>query len=314
MNEKKLYQETFSQVHTSVRFDKEAIRMKNRQHIRFRKTAVLAAVLIVALSCGATALAVRYFTLRDMVLPTDPFASSAGGFLSSPAAGEDVPPTELISLQGYADSPAFQAAAEWADFCAGYDPGGEILAEIGNGPTGLEERYGQYTVYTQEMADALDEIVGRYGLKLHTECRVLGIDEIRDEAGLFYNTFDTAGGQVYDFGGYIYEDGSLHFDGDAFLDGDEHVDLQFDLNRKDSFKEAYLNIGDADDYEQWEYENVCGTPVRLALSAHKGLVLADLEDSFVLINVLAGTDAENGGISRETLENLADCFDFTALK
>ena len=57
----------------------------------------------------------------------------------------------------------------------------------------------------------------------------------------------------------------------------------------------------------------------LALGPAKALLLADLGDSFVTLNVLAGTETDpddifsSGPISEKELETLADSFDFTVL-
>ena len=46
-----------------------------------------------------------------------------------------------------------------------------IISEIGNSPTGFEERYGHYLVYTQEMADKLEEIIAKYDKRSLSRCR-----------------------------------------------------------------------------------------------------------------------------------------------
>ena len=66
---------------------------------------------------------------------------------------------ELLSLQGWFGSPEHQAAADWQDFLNHYDDGGALDA-IGNGDTGLSDRYLPYGVWTQEMAETLDTIAG----------------------------------------------------------------------------------------------------------------------------------------------------------
>ena len=70
-----------------------------------------------------------------------------------------------------------------------------------------------------------------------------------------------------------------------------------------------LNIIDAEQYEQWEYQTACGETVLLALGPDKALILADLEQSFVVVNVMPGTKSS----TREALQELADSIDFSIL-
>lgn len=72
-----------------------------------------------------------------------------------------------------------------------------------------------------------------------------------------------------------------------------------------------LNVGDVSAYAEWQYRTACGVAVSLALGPDKALVLAGLEDSFVTLNVLAGTDQ---GLTADALEAFADGFDFSLLQ
>ena len=51
--------------------------------------------------------------------------------------GEPYDNTDVLSLQGLADSPEAMANMRWQNFYNSYDPDGMILASIGNGDTGL---------------------------------------------------------------------------------------------------------------------------------------------------------------------------------
>ena len=73
----------------------------------------------------------------------------------------------MISLQGFSDTPEFLAAKEWSDFEDSYDKDGKILDKVGNKATKWDDKYGAYCVYSQEMADKIDEIVSKYKLTLH---------------------------------------------------------------------------------------------------------------------------------------------------
>ena len=79
-----------------------------------------------------------------------------------------------------------------------------------------------------------------------------------------------------------------------------------------------LNAGDVEGYDQREYKTASGVPVLLALGEYKSLIFADLEDCFVAVNVLSGTetpgdDVFGGPMTADMLEKLADSFDFSVL-
>jgi hypothetical protein len=208
----------------------------------------------------------------------------------------------MISLQGYAGSPEYQAALAWAEFQHSYDRDGVELKKVGNNPTGFEEKYSYngYGVYTQEMADKIDEISAQYGLTLHTGgMQWATVKELEARYGDFLSTDD--------YGGYCYADGT--FQSDCEYDG---VDFQIRRCMKGTLDTVLLNITDVERYEQWEYETACGETVLLALGPDKALILADLEHSFVAVNVLGGTQFPEP-ITNERLQALADSIDFSIL-
>ena len=133
----------------------------HRKRRTFRGTLILAAALVLVL--GTAAYATGLFGLRSAVL-----YHQAGG------TDEPYGDTDVLSLQGLANSPEGMANARWQNFCSGYDPDGAILSAIGNGGTGLEPRYDAYPCYTREMADELDAIAEEYGLALLTPPTLYG--------------------------------------------------------------------------------------------------------------------------------------------
>ena len=170
-----------------------------------------------------------------------------------------------------------------------------------------------YQVYNQEMEDKLDEIVEKYDLSFHSRREMILPDEWSGTVGNFLLAGNTA------YTGYLYEDGTFAYDGDAVLPDYGLVDYQFRRSVKGCFNDVILNIGDVSQYQEWVYETACGQAVTLALGPTKALLLADLGDSFVTLNVLAGTETDladifsSGPLSAANLEALADSFDFTAL-
>ena len=321
MDYKELYKEVFSQVRPTKEFDPEAIYVRKPSRNITKKLVCAAAVIAVLAGLGITAYAANLFGLRDLLLPQQQEvhlpSESANGENDSPATPEQDTQTHLvdmISLAGYGSTPESRAVAEWRAFSNTYDQDEAIIQQIGNSPTGFEDKYGLYLVYTQEMADKLDEIIAKYGLKLHTSMLLIQSDEQLTElvGGAFLGENRTGGA-------YMYEDGTFKFDGAIELEGYGYLDYQFLRCVRGSFTDVILNITDVDDYAEWSYETTSGIPVTLALSPHKALIIADLPDSFVTVNVLAGTETStddvfsNGPFDAADLERFADSFDFSVL-
>ena len=224
-----------------------------------------------------------------------------------PEGGRDRPVSNevSVSLSGYMDSPEAQALAEWEDFLAHYDTDHKIAAGIGNGVFIAEGRedWSQYSIYSYEMGEKLDEIVAKYGLKLHTEFNVADRDDFIDRVGgCFMENLE---------GGYIYEDGYFHVEGDVDLTGCGTTGFQLSRSVKGTFNALSLNIGQAEEYTEWQYITVCGEPVLLALGPYKALIFADYEKCFVAVNVLLGSEE---GMTKKDLQEFADKIDFRILK
>ncbi|WP_297987829.1 hypothetical protein [Oscillibacter sp.] len=310
MSNREFYQDTFSQVRSSTEIRWEDFQsMKRRKNPARRVLALAAAVCLLAVLSIAAA-ATGLFGLRDVLLPEK-------GSVYVTDENDVVVPGEyeyrdFVSLSGWQDTPESRALAEWRSFLEDYDRDGAIIGEIGNSPTGFEEDYGLYLVYTREMADKLEEIAAKYGLCLHTRMEDVMPEAWRTAAG------DFCGENVMAYSGYIYENGTFRFDGEADLDGYGYIEYQFSRSVRGAFDDVALNIGDAADFQEWTYETADGTSVTLGLGAkNRSLILADLGDSFILVNVLTGKAGDDtfssGPIGRAELEALADSFQFSAL-
>ena len=250
MTNKELYQATFSQVHGKVR-QADFPRRKRRSPRTF---GLLAAAVLLVAALSATAVAEDWFGLRQAALPQ----GDAGSGVE-----ENV---ELLSLQGWFGSPEHQAAADWQDFLSHYDDGGALDA-IGNGDTGLSERYLPYGVWTEEMAETLDAIAAKYNLALHQD------NTIYDDTAAFLAVTGPFIDPALIYPGYAYPDGTFQCDGGwTAADGVERG-FQFRRTAKGVFDEVYLNIGDADAYRQWVYETAEGVSLLLAERADGSRVI-----------------------------------------
>ncbi len=316
MNNKERYKAVFSQVHTNVKVELEVIgKMKNTYRVK-KRLAVLVAAITLLLAFSVTAYAMNIFGLKDLMLN-----DSANDMYHTPMLnpGEEgyidmdtptPPPMQLISLQGYSDSTEYQAVAEWAEFLSGYDKDGAILKKIGNGPTGLDEKYNLYLVYSQEMADKLEEIIAKYKLSLHSTLTIMESPEAFYEqagAGQFLSSAHISPSA------YIYEDGTFHIDGMAIIN---NIPINYQMMNcvKGSFTDVLLNITDASQYTEWTYQTASGITVSLSLGPDKALVIADLGSSFLTVNILAGSQEGIATLTAADVEAFANTIDLAALK
>lgn len=276
----------------------------------FRRTLILAAALALVLAFATVTYATDLFGLRSAIL-----------YHQNGDTGEPYDNTDVLSLQGLADSPEAMANMRWQNFYNSYDPDGMILACIGNGDTGLDARYNAYPCYTQEMADELDAIANEYGLALLNSPTLYGISDALPEriANVLPKSCETYG-HVFD-GGYAYDSGSFMAEGTFTLsDGRWPYPVSYQLvcNEKGYLSVSYLAIGDADDYTQWEYETACGVPVMLATGPDKALIIVDRPEAFLVVNVLdirwGDTEADEMTMPREVLETIADAFSFDTVE
>lgn len=264
---------------------------------------VLAACIAALLALSAVAVAANWLGLRDLLLPGNESAGSGGAYVdnTSTGTGEMFPQKtdhQLISLSGFMDSPGAKALAEWQAFQDSYDQDHAILDSIGNGPTGIVTEYG---AYTQEMLDELERIADKYGLGLHREINIVSQEELAYRVGGEFLNDEIS--RAY---AYIYDDGTFQFDGDYGVEG-------YQLRRvvKGVLDEVALNVGDINEYTQWQYTTAGGETLLLALSPTKCLMMGDFPECFITVNVL---NYSYNSMSREKLEAMAECIDFTRLK
>lgn len=281
----------------------------------WKRSLLLAAALAAGLSVAAAAYGTDFFGLWSVGMRDREIYSPV-----EVEEGVYVPGTEVVdevSMQGLMDSPEAQAAREYEAFCSAYDPDGAILAATDFFlPASMD--YEAYTCYTQEMIDELDRLCEKYGLAL------LGPSTGAFEERELFDGVGTGNvcrgcrdvGRHYFTWGYYYAGGSYMFEGSfVWNDADgRSADYQFNCAAKGYLSTLFLNVGSLDDYEQWEYTTADGVSLLLALGPSKGLIFADTEKSFVTVNVLGDWPMGIFDLSREDLEDLAEGFDFTAVR
>ena len=296
MSNRDFYRETFSQVHSSaqIRWEDFAQTRKPRRKKPVRRLWLLAAVLALLAALSIGAVAAHLLGLQDLLLPQNQPAPS-----SQPSVQE-----QQLSLSGYISTPESQGLAEWNAFLSSYDPDGAILNVVGNYIDPELAQYSCYLVYTQEMADKLEEIATKYTLSLHTWNHVV------EDQGEWVSLLGDFLGDNTAYSGKIYEDGTFHYDGYLTTSEGRELNYQFRRSVKGALNDVYLPVGDLSAYEEWYYKTCAGWEITLDLGPDRGFLLTDLGDSFVFVNVLAGTDQ---GITKQDMKDLADSFNFSLL-
>lgn len=229
---------------------------------------------------------------------------------------------DMLSLQGMASSPEALACSEWLDFCENYDADGTIIAEIGNEPTEFSEEYGAYLCYTKEMADKIDELCEKYQLK-KKEIPVIEDDykTILSQAGIgdilkpSTEAINTMQGEICD------SDGNFNLGGEILLPENPECIIIYELTRsvKGFFDTVALNVGNIEDYEQWEYKTENGETILLAKKGDSALIITDRNESFVSVSMegylqkQANSVWEPYEITKKDLEKIAETIDFSMI-
>jgi hypothetical protein len=265
----------------------------------------IAAVLVVALA-GA-AFAAYHFGLKDLSGP------------SKQIDGEDV---YTLSLNGLIGSPEYEAAQEWEIHLDKWYKEGNNLLTADNVPD-ESDMYAYNGAFSQEAKDTLDALLTKHHLKLHTShTQISSADELY--AGLGVRDFMPTSGDSgeYPVSGSYYEDGTFAFNSAALLSNGVHVRYQSYRFVKGAFTRVGYLLADASDFEEWTYTAANGIDMLLAISVNKSVIVVSLDDSFVFVNILSGTENSDSNrtsygadpIAKSDLEALADSFNFGVLK
>ena len=302
MNNRDFYKETFSQVHSRRELNWEEFEhMESNEKKRrsLRPLASLAAVAAICCALSSGAIAANLLGLRDLLLRPSVGATDWG---------------QPMSLSGYMDTPESQALAEWLEFQERYDPDHAILQSVGNTLDSSLANYSAYLVYTPEMAEKLEEIAAKYDLKLHRT--VYDANQHPELTAPLGNFMGQTKGDV----NYMYEDGTFHVDGWAYLTDDNFGPVEFQLQRsvKGTLHDALVYLQEVEAFTQWDYTTKKGLPVKLALGPDRSMLLVDFKDCFVTVLVLDG-ERQNAGVGSQQgltpahLQELADQLDLGLL-
>lgn len=260
---------------------------------KMSRSLLIAAVLVIALA--VTALAVYQYSMADRVVENAEIRTteagdtrydySAVGYNKTDAGS----PMETIpEYMAYAELEAYSQENKTLD-------ARQLLSY--EDPHRACYGYGY-----QPMADKIDEIAEKYGLRIWQQhvfageekelCNLLGIESFGVVAD------DQCSAMVYDDGGFELRGYALA----------EQPEMGLSLNRavKGTLSTFYLMGHDPAEYTYESYTTASGVTVDLALHEKDAMIFADMETCYVT----AGLDALP---SMEELRSVADSIDFAAL-
>ncbi len=228
----------------------------------------------------------------------------------------------IATMSGYNNSPVQQASQEWNEFVRTYKPAVTTnepdLADIPN-----QYEY-TYQCWDQTMVDKLKEMAAKYELDLlgiravaqswqrEAAFEALGITHlVRKDASA---NVEYGACRVYPPYNFICDVRVTLSEQNAAWAEEVYCEVYY-------LQSGYLAPHDTILYDpastqEWEYTTKDGTKVLLALSGTKGTVLAQREDSTIVIQMdLAWQqgvflDKDMPMPTTEALEQLADCFDY----
>lgn len=272
--------------------------------------ALIAAMLILA-GCVAWVL-----SLQDLKITETNYTSHYN------AEGKLAAPTEMtidvISIRGWAGSPNQKATLEWYEFEESYDPELELLTNTNE--RGIPDSYWYvYNCYTWDMVDKVDEIAGKYNLKLLSPDTVVQ----RWQRDIFFEALEIEGMCYADAvkeettgSGYFYPEGNFKYDFDFTLpEGSgwsRPVSATMFCAKKDYFDPDYLTL-DIDLYDQWNYTTAHGNEILIACREGNGILFAETADTYVTVmlnTTMLLPDGVDERPAKEDFHRFADALNF----
>lgn len=259
--------------------------------------AVIAALLVLA-GCAAYVL-----SLHDLTLGSENIGS---------ATEEDV--RDLLFLQGFSDSPTFQAAKEWHEWKKEYDPDGKIFFSIDEFPE-FPEAYNDYLLYTEEMREKVDALCEKYDLSLKGKTYLDGDMDAFFEKLHISEIFlpGTLEPDWEEQAAECYADGSFHIEFTVNL-AEHPVMIGYSCNQKNTFSELALPASPVSEAHQEEFVGADGKSVLLAVWDNNrdlgttGILAADRGDFFFSVDIFSQDESQ---VTLEMLETLAASLDFS---
>ena len=261
---------------------------RRKRPVRRMVTAIAAAVL--ALGLSVTAYAVYQARMADYIIPEATATAEASREASHEASNEaspetlatEIPTRATISLVGYQGTPEYAAYTEWTDWRTEHP---FDFSSVGGDDSYYEtpQNYAYlYQAYFRPEAEALDEIVAKYGLTLLEDRHfVYAPEEVYDALGTEAFLPEGAGGA-----GYIYNNGTFKLEA-MTLNG---LEASMYTSVKGSF--SMISSSFAKEYEEWSYTTASGRTVDLVWAAYSSMILFESDGAYIRVSIDAGSEAE----------------------
>ncbi|MBO4938906.1 MAG: hypothetical protein J6C98_07915 [Oscillospiraceae bacterium] len=237
---------------------------------------------------------------------------------------------QVLTLAGLKGTAGYQAAIEWYEFKQEYDPDHTVYAKIVNDGKLPEfpDEYDGYSLYSQEMKNALDSILEKNGLTpqgailnfrtVKNMCEALGVDRIQTTENNVSVNVDTGG---------CFESGNFHlvlkFDLPDAADNEiDNTSGTLMWNRKDCFSEDMVTIEATGDWQEWNYTTTSGyqTLIIRSESDSRGWIVCDRGEAILALQIEAIKELWNNVdgktwtdklyLTDRQMEEIADAVDF----
>lgn len=203
---------------------------------------------------------------------------------------------EYLSVQGFADSPNQQAVKEYRDYLDSID---------------------RDTVTDEEQAAKRLEIADKYDLKLLSEginIHYLQSDALPDKLQFSNFCMEQPYAKMHYVSGRFHCEGNflIHLNIepiDGLLDWPYFIRADYRYYAKDYFVYDYISVEHLDSFQEWEYTMPDGKSALLALGKEDALIIAEREGGTFCVHFDSHTGIDT--IDKETLEKIADLFDFS---
>lgn len=278
------------------------------------KPIVIAAIItlmVLLMGCAVVALTLQDMKIGENVYPGESYLDDSGDIAAYPEIVKDV-----FSLQGVTDSPGMQAAKEWYEFCESYDIDTAVADDF-NTP----DAYDAYSAYDQTMMDKVDEIAGKYGLKLAGKSFLVQEYENKiffQSLGLTGLHSDSVPAEVSYGSGYFYACGNFEMSFILTLKGENswphEVLASMRYTDKEYMDTVIITADSAAQPEQWNYTNAGGSDVLIVMWDEVAWIACDRDDAFLFVYFgTAGVkdSGETEYMTNRDIELIADTLDFT---
>ena len=232
---------------------------------------------------------------------------------------------QVLTFSGLQGSPSYQAAKEWYAYLQAYDTDGIIRKQAfqTDPEAQFPDTYPAYGVYSQEMADKLEELAEKYQLKLLRSpvefesmsgfAKALGIDHILlpdSNASVFLDS-----GECYSQGNFVlYMDLNLP---EEVWPYSVHTKLQY--FRKDCLSTDVEYLNENEGWKEWMYTTSSGAAVLILRAAQgRAYLVCDCGDAAMTVDFEAGfnpltdmPDFQPAWMTDRQVEQIADAIDFT---